>query len=93
MSNENTSSGGVGFCGLLTIVFITLKLCGVLGWPWWWVLAPIWMPTICGLSIIGIGVMLSRRAERKAKKEREILNQEFRQLSNKIKEIKNETQH
>ena len=27
MSNESKSSGGIGFTGLLTIVFIVLKLC------------------------------------------------------------------
>ncbi len=43
MSGENGSSsqGGIGFVGLLTIVFITLKLCGVIAWSWWWVLSPV----------------------------------------------------
>jgi len=41
-SNSSSSSGGIGFFGLLAIVFITLKLCGVINWSWWWVLAPIW---------------------------------------------------
>lgn len=41
--NKATSSRGVGFSGLLTIVFITLKLCGVIGWSWWWVLSPLWI--------------------------------------------------
>ena len=35
-----TSSGGIGFCGLLTIVFIVLKLVGVINWSWFWVLSP-----------------------------------------------------
>ena len=35
-----TSSGGIGFCGLLTIVFIVLKLFGVINWSWFWVLSP-----------------------------------------------------
>ena len=43
MSKEsNTSSGGIGFFGLLTIVFIVLKLTGYIDWSWWWVLAPMW---------------------------------------------------
>lgn len=29
--------------GLLTIVFIVLKLCGVISWSWLWVLSPIWL--------------------------------------------------
>lgn len=37
MSNENErvyAGGGVGFFGLLTIVLIVLKLCGVITWDW-----------------------------------------------------------
>lgn len=41
--NKTTVNGGVGFTGLLTIVFITLKLCGVITWSWLWVLSPIWI--------------------------------------------------
>lgn len=32
----------MGFCSLLTILFIGLKLCGVIAWSWWLVLAPLW---------------------------------------------------
>lgn len=43
MSNSSSSSsGGIGFLGLLAILFITLKLCGVISWSWWWVTAPLW---------------------------------------------------
>ncbi len=55
MSNTNSSkSGGIGFTGLLTIVFITLKLCNVIAWSWWWVLSPIWISLGLGLGIIAI---------------------------------------
>jgi hypothetical protein len=37
-----TNTGGL-LAGLLGIVFITLKLCGVITWPWVWVLAPFWV--------------------------------------------------
>ena len=42
----SSSSGGIGFCGLLAIVFITLKLCGVIQWQWYKVLAPLWVPVV-----------------------------------------------
>lgn len=43
MSNGNNSNGGgIGFCGLLAIVFIALKLTGFIDWPWLLVLSPIW---------------------------------------------------
>lgn len=43
-NNTTTNTGGIGFFGLLTIVFITLKLTGYIAWSWWWVLAPLWLP-------------------------------------------------
>lgn len=43
MAEQVKVSGGIGFSGLLTIVFIVLKLCGVISWKWIWVLAPMWI--------------------------------------------------
>ena len=43
MSTNVTSSSGIGFTGLLTILFICLKLINVISWSWWWVLSPIWI--------------------------------------------------
>ena len=59
-SNAEASGGGIGFFGLLTIVFITLKLAGiteVATWSWWWVLAPIWLPTLI-LVVIFFAILL-----------------------------------
>lgn len=42
-SSSAASSGGIGFGGLLTVLFIALKLTGVIDWSWWWVLSPIWI--------------------------------------------------
>ena len=39
-----SKTGGIGFFGLLTIVFITLKLTNYIDWSWWWVLSPLWIP-------------------------------------------------
>lgn len=52
MSDKSSSSGGIGFAGLLTIVFITLKLCGKIDWSWWWVLSPIWITAGLALGIL-----------------------------------------
>lgn len=41
MSDQN-QRGGIGFLGMLAILFIGLKLTGYVSWSWWWVLAPIW---------------------------------------------------
>ena len=51
-----SSSSGIGFTGLLTLIFITLKLLGKIDWSWWWVLSPLW---ICfGIVILIILVAL-----------------------------------
>ena len=54
MSNTTTQSGGIGFCGALTLLFIGLKLGKIINWSWWWVLAPAWIP-----AAIVIGVLLA----------------------------------
>ena len=51
-NNNNVSSGGIGFAGLLTIVFIVLKLIGVINWSWLWVLSPLWISVGLALLII-----------------------------------------
>ncbi len=45
-NSRGTSSGGIGFTGLLTIVFIVLKLMKVISWSWWWVLSPAWITLV-----------------------------------------------
>jgi len=52
MSNSGSSSGGIGFVGLLTVAFIVLKLVGVVGWPWVWVLSPMWISACIVLLIV-----------------------------------------
>lgn len=44
MSKDSGGSSGVGFVGLLQLLFIGLKLGNVIDWSWWWVLSPIWIP-------------------------------------------------
>jgi hypothetical protein len=53
------TSGGVGFCGLLTILFIALKLGGVIGWSWFWVLSPVIFSAGVWAFIIALAVFFS----------------------------------
>jgi len=59
MSNnkKNSSNEGVGFLGLLALIFITLKLTGVIGWSWWWVLSPLWIPASIATLIFIVAVI------------------------------------
>jgi hypothetical protein len=58
MSNTS-SSGGVGFAGLLTILFIGLKLGGVINWSWLWVLSPMWISAVIGLGIFAVVLLVA----------------------------------
>lgn len=52
MSSSSSSSGGIGFAGLLTIAFIVLKLTGFINWSWFWVLSPLIFTTIIVICIL-----------------------------------------
>lgn len=59
MSND-VHVGGIGFTGLLAVLFIGLKLGGVIDWSWWWVLAPLWagFAIILGIALlVGVGAL------------------------------------
>ena len=45
----NAGGGGISFAGVLQIVFIVLKLCHVIDWPWFWVLFP---------AILSVGILV-----------------------------------
>ena len=55
--SKTSSSGGIGFAGLLTIVFITLKLLGKIDWSWWWVLSPLWIGAALVATIICVAFL------------------------------------
>ena len=55
MSNDSrvqASGGGIGFSGLLAILFIGLKLTGHITWAWLWVLSPLWIPLCIVLGVL-----------------------------------------
>ena len=60
MADGNSSNGGIGFFGALGILFIGLKLAGVINWDWWVVLAPIWVPLLLGILVLIIYLMADR---------------------------------
>lgn len=52
--NQNQSVRTIGFTGLLGLLFIALKLTGVIDWSWWLVLLPIYAP----LALVGIILLI-----------------------------------
>lgn len=61
---KESSGGGIGLAGALFLVFLILKLTGVIAWSWVWVFAPLWIPLafVLGVAIIGFFVMLIIKA-------------------------------
>lgn len=60
-NNEIRLNGGIGFTGLLTIVFIALKLCGVISWSWFWVLSPLWIGAAVIIVLLIVIIIISCR--------------------------------
>lgn len=54
-----SETSGVSFAGLLFLLFLGLKLGGVITWPWVWVFAPIWIPALIVLVVILVGLIVA----------------------------------
>ena len=73
MSN-NSNNNGMSTSTVLTLIFVTLKLCKVIDWSWWWILSPVWITAgiaILALIVIAIWEMsdAKEKARRKAREE------------------------
>ena len=44
---------------LLFLVFLVLKLTGVITWSWWWVTAPLWAPVVLAVVVALVCVVLA----------------------------------
>jgi hypothetical protein len=49
---DDNTNGGVGCLTLLFLIFLVLKLTGLIAWSWWWVTLPLWGPAIPFLLVI-----------------------------------------
>jgi len=54
LKTNKQPSNGIGFIGLLTTLFIGLKLTNYINWSWWWVLAPLWAPLALVVGLLAI---------------------------------------
>ena len=61
---NNTSTGSVGICTVLFLIFLVLKLTGTITWSWLWVLAPIWIPAALVLIIVVASILIGMIATR-----------------------------
>ena len=51
-TDVHVNGSSIGFAGALTLVFITLKLVGIIDWPWIWVLSPIWISLVLVILVL-----------------------------------------
>ena len=54
---SGSTSSGIGLGGAFGVLFVALKLLGVIDWSWLWVLAPIWGPIAFILVVLVIYVL------------------------------------
>jgi hypothetical protein len=52
MSDTTQTVKLMGFCEVLSIIFVIAKLTGYIDWSWWWVFAPIIAHGIIGLIVL-----------------------------------------
>jgi hypothetical protein len=100
MSDSKSSSGGIGFLGLLTIAFIVLKLCKVIAWSWLWVLAPTWIPLALAILFFSTAALIEWQAQKRRQK---LYDKSFKELTSKWEQrleemrekqkLKNEEKH
>lgn len=58
--NVNIRLGG-DFFTTLGLVFIVLKLLGVITWSWLWVLSPFWIPFVIGIILIILSIIFGKK--------------------------------
>ncbi len=59
---------GPSFVSLLAILFIALKLTGVITWSWWWVLSPLWIGLALVSTVLFVMVCLIMAADKQKSK-------------------------
>lgn len=58
MGNSKNGQAATPWAGILTLVFVVLKLTGSITWSWWWVLSPLWIGALIVLVIfVVVGVI------------------------------------
>lgn len=58
--NTKTTTTGVSLLGVLQIIFIVLKLCGLIDWSWWKVFIPMWIDLgiIAGFLLLYLVILI-----------------------------------
>ena len=60
MKDKNITVYSPNFLEWLILLFIGLRLAGIITWPWVWVLAPLWLPACLVIIIACVVVLVGR---------------------------------
>lgn len=52
---------GMSVATILGIIFVVLKLCGVINWSWFWVLCPFWIEFAVAILFVILVYVIARR--------------------------------
>jgi hypothetical protein len=62
MKKNDNNAHGLGLTSVLLILFVVLKLCGLISWSWLWVLSPVWIPLSIALIALGFLLFISKKS-------------------------------
>lgn len=70
MSDKHGNNTGVAvpfvlLSGMVTALFVVLKVFGIITWSWWWVLSPVWLPVIIFIAAVIIGLVIMMIKEKR----------------------------
>ena len=57
-AKSEVTTGGLSLSTVLFLIFLVLKLCGVITWSWWWVTAPLWGGIALILAILIVFMLI-----------------------------------
>lgn len=63
-NNKNVLNIGLNLCDVLCIIFIVLKIVGVINWSWWWVVSPLWI-NLALVVLIYVGLFIYYKIDEK----------------------------
>lgn len=64
MSDSSRVTGGTPLPGLLTVLFVGLKLGHVIDWSWWWVVSPLWISAAFGVALLVVAGIITAAVDK-----------------------------
>lgn len=62
--NSKDTNTSIGLGGIVFVVFLILKLAGIVDWSWWWITAPLWLPIVLLIAIGTVAALVIKLLKR-----------------------------